>query len=391
MTIAFNTPGLFDGHRIRRDASLQLEGGSITHVEPARGDLPTLPADHLVAPGLIDIQVNGGGGILFNDRPDALSARQIAQAHARHGTTSILVTLITDAPEKIDQAVDAVRECMNEGTSGIAGIHLEGPFIDTQRRGIHAAQWIQSGQALDPQQLCRLGAAGTTLITLAPEHVPASQIRALRELGAIVFAGHTNCNDQEFNLAIEAGVQGVTHLFNAMSQIGPRQAGVAGTVLVNPQLWAGIILDGHHVGVETFKLVSRMGRLERTVLVSDAMGVAASDLDAFELYGQKIRVLDGRCVNDDNVLAGASVTLSDCVRIGIDRFGLAPEQALASASTQPAELLGLHTRKGHLRVGYDADLVIFDGQFRVAASMQAGRWIYISPHLQSVLSQGIDP
>jgi N-acetylglucosamine-6-phosphate deacetylase len=385
MTIAFNTPGLFDGQRLRRDACLQLDGGSITRVGSAREDWPTLPHDHLVAPGLIDIQVNGGGGILFNDSPDAPSARHIAQAHARHGTTSLLVTLITDAPEKIDQAIDAVRLCIDQGTPGIAGIHLEGPFIDAQRRGIHAAHWIQSGQSLQPQRLCRLGTAGTTLITLAPEHVPLSHIAALRESGAIVFAGHTNSNDQEFAAAVEAGVEGVTHLFNAMSQIGPRQVGVVGKVLLQPQLWAGIILDGHHVGVETFKLVTRMERMERTVLVSDAMGIAASALDSFELYGQKIRVVDGRCVNDDNVLAGASVTLSDCVRIGIERFGLPTEQALASASARPAQLLGLQERKGHLRVGHDADLVIFDGQFQVAASMQAGQWVYVSPHLQSLL------
>ena len=388
MTSAYNSPLLFDGHRIRKDVSIHISKNLITQVAPANASLPSLPSGYLVAPGLIDIQVNGGGGKLFNDSPDEETAAYIADSHALAGTTTLLVTLITDELSKLDNGINAVQHCIKSGHPGIAGIHLEGPYIDPQRRGIHSEQWIQSGESLNPDQLCNLKKDGITLITLAPEHVHPQKIKDLTQSGAIVFAGHTNCTDAEFKVALDAGVQGVTHLFNAMSQIGPRQMGVTGTTLINPNIWAGIILDGHHVGIENFKLVTGMGRMERTILVSDAMGVAASSITEFDLYGEQIKVVDGRCLNTQNVLAGSSVTLSECVRIAIRKYGLAAEDALASASTRPAELLGLQTRKGYLRIGHDADLVVFDGQFHVAGCMQAGRWIHANDTLRESLQMG---
>jgi N-acetylglucosamine-6-phosphate deacetylase len=374
---------LFDGWGLQRQQRLTVDLGRVSRLQaaPAGATLRHIPAGYVVSPGLVDIQVNGGGGVLFNDAPTPELIGQLVLAHALRGTTSLLPTLITDDLTKVDQAIAAVRECLTQGMRGVLGIHLEGPFLSPRRPGIHQPGLMY--QTLDVKQVCALGSLGKTLITLAPECVSASQIQALNQAGVLVFAGHTDCDDATFAAAVQAGLSGVTHLFNAMTQLGPRQVGVVGATLLNPKLWAGIILDGHHVGAPSFELVKRMGRLERTLLVSDAMPPSGTSMTSFKLQGQDIYVVDGRCVNAQGVLAGACVTLSDCVRIGIEQYGLTLEQALSAASRMPATLLGIEARKGVLRVGADADLVVWDTKHAVAGVMRCGQWIFVREDLQA--------
>jgi N-acetylglucosamine-6-phosphate deacetylase len=379
---------LFDGWGLSPDKQLSIENGRISQLKssPHEAGGICIPEAYLVSPGLVDIQVNGGGGTLFNDNPSVDGISRLALAHALFGTTALLPTLITDDLEKTDLAIASVRSCIEKGMSNIVGIHLEGPFLSPQRQGIHQSKFMS--QSLDIQQLSALGKSGKTLVTLAPERVSAQDIKALTESGVLVFAGHTDCDDDTFAVAVEAGLCGVTHLFNAMSQLGPRQAGVAGATLLNNQLWAGIILDGHHVGQQSFEFVKRLNRLETTVLVSDAMPPAGCNITQFTLQGQAIHVREGRCVNDQGVLAGASITLSDGVRIAVEMYGLSIEQALASASRIPASLLGISSQKGVLQHGADADLVVWDAHHRVAGVMLSGEFIYLRKELRALLCGG---
>ena len=375
--IRLRCPLLFNGDKFVRQASIEIRADRITAVgvdpDPAAIHLPE---GYVVAPGLIDIQVNGGGGLLFNDSPDRATIRHIAAAHARCGTTALLPTFITDAPHRLDAAVAAVRGCLEAGDPGIVGVHLEGPFLQTRRRGIHREDLVASASELDTSRLTALGDAGRTLITLAPECVDRSQIRALAAAGSLVFAGHTEATYAQLRDAAEGGgLIGVTHLFNAMSQLGPREAGTLGYALLHPELWAGLILDGHHVARESFELAWRLRGREHTILVSDAMPPAGSSQTRFMLQGREITVRDGRCVDAAGTLAGAAITLADAVRIGIQRYGLQPEDALYGATLAPARLLGLQAERGCLQARARADLVVFDSDYRVAAVMQAGCWI----------------
>lgn len=370
---------LFDGERMLHDVRLQWAGGRITHLQP---DAPrpgpaiaTLGPQWLASPGLVDLQVNGGGGLMFNDDPSLAGARRITQAHARAGTTSLLLTLITDTREQLAAAQLAVREAMAVGLPGVAGLHLEGPFLQVARKGIHRAEFITVLTDADVAKLAARAKGLPCLLTLAPECCTPAQLRCLSDAGVRVFAGHSDARFEQMLQAVdEGGLCGVTHLFNAMSQLGPREAGVVGAVFERPELWAGIILDGHHVSVASAHIAWRQRGRERMVLVSDAMAVAGTDLREFMLQGVRIQVRNGRCENEAGTLAGAAICLADAVRIGVQRYGLSVEDALYSATNAPARAMGLDDEIGRLRVGARADLVLWDQALAVAGVLQRGAW-----------------
>ncbi len=378
-------PRLFDGWRLLDNVLMRLRAGRIEAMVDGGAASATLaslqlPRGSIIAPGLIDIQVNGGGGKLFNDQPNVLTISVIAQAHRMQGTTALLPTLITDTRDQMVRAIGAAREACHS-IPGLLGIHLEGPFLQSTRRGIHRLERIAtfdngSGDASpDVQLLTSLGDAGRTLITLAPECVPAGAVRALRERGAIVFAGHTNASYEQVQAALAEGLDGFTHLFNAMSQLGPRAPGTVGAALLAPQAYAGLILDGHHVAPGSVAVLRAARGMQRVILVSDAMPPAGTAATGFMLQGEPIRVEGGRCINGAGTLAGAAITLADAVRIGISQYGLEPEQALACATRVPAELLGLAGEYGVLQAGARADAVVFDVDFKPFAVMQGGNWV----------------
>ena len=366
---------VFDGERMLGDRTVVLRGGHIIDVtaEPPK-DVPLvrLPAGAVLAPGFIDCQVNGGGGVLLNDDSSVAGIARIAAAHRRGGTTALLPTLITDTRPAIRAAIAGVAAAIQAGVPGILGIHLEGPFLSPQRIGIHDPSRLAEFGPGDAELLTSLGEHGLTLVTLAPEQVPAGAVAALVARGARVCAGHTADTGATIRAAMAEGLTGFTHLFNAMSQIGPRETGAVGVALSEQESFAGIIADGHHVGDDQLRLALRLKGSGRLMLVSDAMPpVGDTRADAsFTLFGRRIVRTGDRLTGEDGTLAGAAITMAEAVRHMSTRGGASLAEALAMASLTPARFLGLDTRLGRIAPGFAADLVALSADRAVL-----GTWI----------------
>jgi N-acetylglucosamine-6-phosphate deacetylase len=367
---AIVAPRLFDGAALRGPAALLHENGRIValtppgHV-PAGAVVETLPADTLLAPGFIDVQVNGGGGTLFNDRPTLDGARAIMQAHERFGTTSCLPTLITDSRDAMARAVAAARE--GAAASGFLGVHLEGPFLNPARKGVHREDLIA---AIETGNLDLLG--GARLVTLAPEHAPRGFIRALAERGVTVAAGHTEASADQMRRAADEGLTGLTHLFNAMPPLQGRAPGPVGAAFADERLFAGIICDGLHVDSTSVRAAWRALGAERLMLVTDAMPSVGAAVDRFILSGREIRLVDGRLVTADGTLAGAHLDMAGAVRNAVRLCGIPLADALRMASATPARFLKLDDRLGQLAPGHAADMVALDGGLSVTGVWRRG-------------------
>lgn len=373
--IAISAPSIFDGARFLYDHCVVIESGVVRQVLPA-GELPqgtelvALPGGTL-APGLIDLQVNGGGDLMFNDRPCAATLATMLDAHRATGTTAMMPTLISATRDCQQQAVAAVRAACAAGNPGILGIHLEGPFFEIARRGAHRADLVRPAREEDIAWLCSL-ADLRLIVTLAPEHAAPGQIRALAASGIHVCAGHTNATHRQMMAAAEQGMTGVTHLFNAMSQPAPREPGAVGAALAEDALWAGIIADGHHVHPANIRLAQRCKPPGRLVLVSDAMATVGGRLTTFSLYGEDISASGGKLVNAAGVLAGSAIGMIDAVAYANAVVGIGLEECLRMASLYPAAILGLDDRLGRIATAYRADLVHFDEGFTVRNTWVAG-------------------
>jgi N-acetylglucosamine-6-phosphate deacetylase len=371
---AIAASAIFTGTEMLRDHAVVIEAGRITAILPQPPEaLPCvrLAQDRLLAPGFVDLQVNGGGGVLFNDSIDQTGLGRIAAAHRSHGTTSILPTLISGTSAQLRQAMETAATAIAADLPGIVGLHLEGPFLNPVRRGIHPAEAIA---ALTDSDLAWL--AGTfpapLLLTLAPEMVPPATIARLAAAGRIVFAGHTEASAEQALAALDAGMTGFTHLFNAMSQLSARAPGAAGAALAHPTARAGIILDGHHVHpVAARAALAAMGP-ERLFLVSDAMPTAGSSIEEFQLGATRIRLRDGRLVDAAGTLAGAHLTLDAAVRNAVRLLGCSIADALRMATSTPAITIGLGSTIGHIGPGCRADLVALDGDLHPVAVWAGG-------------------
>jgi N-acetylglucosamine-6-phosphate deacetylase len=319
---------------------------------------------HLLIPGFIDTQVNGGGGMLFNDGPDSESIRAIGAAHRQFGTTAFLPTLISDDLDVIARAIAAVQSAMAAGMAGVLGIHIEGPFLNRARRGVHDAKHLRKLEA-DVVPLLSSLKTGRTVVTLAPEMTTPEVIAELTRRGVIVSAGHSNATFAEATRAIEHGLRGFTHLFNAMSPLAPREPGVVGAALYDETTWCGIIVDGHHVDPVTLKLAMRCKRHDRFVLVTDAMPAVGSNEDSFVLQGKTIRVVDGACRDEHGTLAGTALDMAGAVRNAISMLGLELTEAIRMASEYPADFLGLGNELGRIAPGYRANLALIDDSLHV--------------------------
>jgi N-acetylglucosamine-6-phosphate deacetylase len=364
---------IFDGDIVREGHAVILDGSDIGAVVPRR-DLPPslavemLPPGSWLAPGFIDVQVNGGGDVLFNGEPTPEAVLAIAAAHRRFGTTALLPTFITDRPERMASAIEAVQSLV--GTApGILGIHLEGPFLSPEKPGVHDVSAIRRPGSDDAGALTRL--RGVTLVTLAPEMVPEGFIAHLAKAGVRVSLGHSTASYEQTKRALAEGMTGFTHLFNAMPQLASREPGPIAVALETPGCWYGLIADGVHVHPAMLGLALRGAG--QAMLVTDAMPPVGGARSSFRLYGEEIVVRDGRCLRSDGTLAGAALDMASAVRNCVHLAGAPLPTALRMASTAPAAFLGLSYRLGRIAPGYRADLVAFDSEnISVHATWVAG-------------------
>ena len=322
-----------------------------------------------LVPGFIDAQVNGGGGALFNNEPSVDAIRTIAQAHRRFGTTGLLPTLISDDADVMARAIAATRAAIEQRVPGVLGIHLEGPYIAPARKGTHDAGKFRV-PAPDEVAMATSLDNGVTLLTLAPEQVPADTIRAMVARGAIVVAGHTAATYEQIRDGIDAGVSGFTHLYNAMSPLQGREPGAVGAALEDDGCWCGVIADGVHVHPASLRVALAAKPRGKVFLVTDAMPMVGSDDPAFDLYGETITAVDGVVRNAAGSLAGSALDMATAVRNSVRLLGLPLDEAARMASTYPAEFLGLGRSHGRIVPGFRADLVALDADLRVM-----GTWI----------------
>jgi len=318
----------------------------------------------LLLPGFIDVQVNGGGGVLFNDDPSPESIRAIGAAHRCFGTTGFMPTLISDDLQTIGRAIDAVQWALDAGMPGVLGIHIEGPFLNSARRGVHDPRHLRLLHAGLLSLLSRLR-AGKTVVTLAPEMTTPEIIAKLTAAGVLVSAGHSDASYGETAAAIAHGLRGFTHLFNAMARMEPRDPGIVGAALYDENTWCGIIVDGHHVDPIMLKLALRCKRHDRFMLVTDGMPAVGSTEPTFVLQRRTIRVVDGICRDENGTLAGTALDMAAAVRNAVSLLGLDITEAARMASEYPAQFLGLGHELGRIAPGYRANLVQMDDEFKV--------------------------
>lgn len=326
----------------------------------------------LLLPGFVDCQVNGGGGVLFNDAPSVEAIEAIGRAHRRFGTTAFLPTLISDDLSVIERAIAAVREAMRRRVPGVIGVHIEGPFLSAARKGAHDAAKFRD---LDERGVALLSSLGTgrTLVTLAPEMATPATIRRLADSGVVVSAGHTNATFEETLAAFASGVTGVTHLFNAMSPMTNREPGTVGAALHDADCWCGLIADGRHVHPAVLQLALRAKPADRFLLVTDAMPSVGSERDDFLLQGRRITVKDGVCVDENGTLAGSAIDMATAVRNTTRMLGVALDRAVRMASANPARFLRLEGELGRIAPGMRANLVVADDALRVSETWIDGR------------------
>jgi N-acetylglucosamine-6-phosphate deacetylase len=351
-----------------------IEGGRIAAVAPEvpAGAERIDCGGGLLLPGFIDTQVNGGGGLLFNDAPSVETLATMAAAHRRTGTTGMLPTLISDDLSVVAQGIAAVDAAIEQGVPGILGIHIEGPFLNLARRGIHDAARIRR---LDPaaiELLCSLR-NGRTLVTLAPECAGEGDVAALASAGVIVAAGHTEASYEQIRAAIGEGLAGFTHLFNAMSPFASRAPGATGAALEDGGTIAGLIVDGHHLHPAAIRLALKAKGAERLMLVTDAMSLAGTDRTEFLLQGRRIRRDGDRLVDDQGTLAGSTLVMTAAVRNMVAQTGIALESAVAMASAVPAAFLRMGAERGAIAPGLAADLLLVDDALEVRRSWIGGR------------------
>ncbi|MFN6264597.1 MAG: N-acetylglucosamine-6-phosphate deacetylase [Chromatiaceae bacterium] len=366
---------LFDGEQLYEQRPLSIEDGYIRTLDTVRG-ATEIRIKGMLAPGFIDCQVNGGGGLLFNQAPSEQTLKRMMQAHARYGTTSMLPTVISSDYELALHAAAAVSQALTLGIPGIIGVHFEGPHLASEKRGIHNNQVLRP-LADHELALYRRKDLGTVLLTVAPETVSPEQISDLVRKKVLVSLGHSNATSLQTQAALDAGATGFTHLFNAMSPLTSREPGMVGIALTDQQSWCGLIADGHHVHPLSAQLALKLKPRGKIMLVTDAMWTPDAHQQEFSFENHSISLHNKRLQNKSGQLAGAAISMLDAVNYTISALGIDTLEALRMASLYPAQFLGRSTEIGQLKPGTRADLVqlssSLDGTFTIQNTWLRGR------------------
>lgn len=362
----------FDGEQWLSNVRVSAVDGRITAIEAV--DAAQVQPLTLTA-GFIDVQVNGGGGALFNTAPTVETLRTMLRAHARFGTTAMLPTVITDSVDIMQKTADAVAVAIAAGEPGIIGIHFEGPHLSVPKRGVHPTAHIR-GLSAEELALYSRTDLGIKLVTVAPENVSAEQIRQLVGLGVIVCLGHSNADAVTVEAALAAGATGFTHLYNAMSPLTSREPGMVGVALADRDSWCGIILDGYHVHPTAAKLAFAAKPRGKMLLVTDAMSPVGTSETEFAFFDGKVVREGNKLTNEAGSLAGSVLDMAAAVQYAVNELAVPEGEALRMASLYPAEFLGIADQVGRIQVGQRADLLLLDASGAVQQSFIAGQQIY---------------
>jgi N-acetylglucosamine-6-phosphate deacetylase len=374
MTVLYGAR-IFDGERLRDDYALVVEGASIQALvsfedRPRRSEQVDLGGG-VLSPGFIDWQINGGGGVLFNAEPTVEGITAIAAAHRRAGVTAFLPTVVTDAPRVLAAALAAAREA-RERVPGALGIHVEGPFIDPKRKGVHPPEFIRPMLKEDADALTAAH-AGVMVVTVAPASVSLEFIARLAKAGIVVSLGHSDASAEDAQAVFDAGASAATHLYNAMSQLSSRAPGVAGATLSDPRIICGLIADGEHAHAAAYRVALAAKGPRGVALVSDAMPPAAGGPDVFELQGRRMTRVGNKLIAEDGTLAGAAITMRDAVDYVVNALEVPLADALTMATLTPARLLRVDDQIGQLKPGHRADLVHLTDDLKVIEVWTGGR------------------
>ncbi len=370
---------IYTGRRILDDHAILIDGEHIVDVPP-RGDVSgsceQVDLHGLsVAPGFVDLQLYGGGGIMFNEPPTVQGLREIASAHARFGVTRFLPTLVSSSETKMRTARAVVQDAIRDGVTGVMGIHFEGPFLSIAKAGAHDRAAIRPMTDEDADIILPLDGL-PTLMTFAPESLSAEQAATFRDAGVKLSIGHTAATARTVNAYFDSGVHCLTHIHNAMSAFTSREPGVVGVAMADERVWAGIIVDGHHVDFQSVRATWNAWRSKqagRLFLITDAMPPVGSSVDQFWLGDQRIRVVAGTCRTPDGVLAGSRLDMATAIRNCVRQVGIPLDEALRMASTYPAQFMGWDNRFGAIEAGMIADLAIFDDDLVVRGFARSGQ------------------
>ncbi|WP_088894430.1 N-acetylglucosamine-6-phosphate deacetylase [Leptolyngbya ohadii] len=376
--LALTNATIYTKQAVYTDRTLLIDRDRIVDLIPAE-TLPEVDAvidlhRQIVAPGFIDLQLNGCGGVMFNDAITAETLDTMHQTNLKSGTTSFLPTLITTSDDNIRAAIDLVKSYRKTHATAVLGLHLEGPFLNPQRKGIHDGSYVRAADRTMLETIAASGKETVRLVTLAPERVTPQEIKLLTDRGIVVSAGHTDATYEEAIAQFEAGVGMATHLFNAMSPWQGRKPGMVGAVFDRPEVYAGIIADGHHVHFASIALAHRL-KQDKLILVTDATPPVGTDMTSFIIGGNEVFYRDGKCVSADGTLGGSALTMIEAVANCVQHIQIPIAEALRMASTYPAQLLGLDGKLGDIAPGYVANLAIFDQQFQMGAVIDRG-WFY---------------
>ncbi|HDM8138409.1 TPA: N-acetylglucosamine-6-phosphate deacetylase [Vibrio harveyi] len=367
---------IYTGSDVLTDHAVIIDNDQIQSVVPVTQlpegiEVKDLDGANL-SPGFIDLQLNGCGGVMLNDEITPETMQIMHEANLKSGCTSFLPTLITSSDEDMRAAITAAREYHNKYQNQSLGLHLEGPYLNVAKKGIHSVDFIRPSDDGMIALICA-NADIIAKVTLAPEQNDPEHIARLKAAGIVVSIGHTNATYAEARQGFDAGITFATHLFNAMTPMVGREPGVVGAIYDTPEVYAGIIADGFHVDYANIRIAHKI-KGEKLVLVTDATAPAGANIDHFIFVGKKVYYRDGKCVDENGTLGGSALTMIEAVQNSVEHAGIALEEALRMATLYPATAIGVEERLGRVRKGMVANLTIFDRDFNVKATVVNGQY-----------------